>query len=187
VSKSKNMNPSEQRAPFDVLRELESVCQQRAAGLPQQRAITKPWTGIAFRIGDVNLVAAVDDVREILYYPRLAVVPGAKGWVRGVANIRGTLMPIIDLKHYLGQTPVDINSRSRVLIIHYDELWAGLLVDDVAGLKHFQQDSSRAVAAELQSALKSYLTGAYQHQNTDWYVFSFKDLAENPEFVRIAA
>ncbi len=181
------MNPSEQLAPFDVLRELASVCQQRAAGLPQQRAITKPWTGIGFRIGDVNLVAAVDDVREILYYPRLAVVPGAKGWVRGVANIRGTLMPIIDLKQYLGQAPVDINARSRVLIIHYDELWAGLLVDDVAGLKHFQQDNSRSIAGEIQSAMKSYLVGAYQHQNTDWYVFSFKDLAENPEFMRIAA
>ncbi|MBI3774824.1 MAG: purine-binding chemotaxis protein CheW [Gammaproteobacteria bacterium] len=181
------MSPAEQLAPFDVLRQLESLCQQGAAGLPQQRAITKPWTGIGFRIGNVNLVAAVDDVREILYYPRLAVVPGAKGWVRGVANIRGTLMPIIDLKHYLGQTPVDINARSRVLIIHYDELWAGLLVDAVAGLKHFQQDTSRSVAAEMQAALKSYLVGAYQHQNTDWYVFSFKDLAESPEFVRIAA
>lgn len=187
MAKSKNMSASGQLAPFDLLREVESVCQQRAAGLPQQRAITKPWTGIGFRIGDVNLVAAVDDVREILYYPRLAVVPGAKGWVRGVANIRGTLMPIIDLKHYLGQAPVDIHARSRVLIIHYDELWAGILVDDVAGLKHFQQDSSRSVADELQSALKNYLTGAYQHQNTDWYVFSFKDLAENPEFMRIAA
>ena len=181
------MNPSEQLAPFDLLRELESGCQQRAAGLPQQRAITKPWTGIGFRIGEVNLVAAVDDVREILYYPRLALVPGAKGWVRGVANIRGTLMPIIDLKHYLGQAPVDIHARSRVLIIHYDELWAGLLVDDVAGLKHFQQDNSRSIANETHSTLKGYLTGAYQHQNTDWYVFSFKDLAENPEFVRIAA
>ena len=181
------MNPFEQLAPFDLLRELESGCQQRAAGLPQQRAITKPWTGIGFRIGDVNLVAAVDDVREILYYPRLALVPGAKGWVRGVANIRGTLMPIIDLKHYLGQAPVDIHARSRVLIIHYDELWAGLLVDDVAGLKHFQQDTSCAIADETHAGLKGYLTGAYQHQNTEWYVFSFKDLAENPEFMRIAA
>ena len=54
------MNPSEQLAPFDVLRELENLCQQHAAGLPQQRAITKPWTGIGFRIGDINLVAAVD-------------------------------------------------------------------------------------------------------------------------------
>jgi twitching motility protein PilI len=181
------MNPSEQIEPFDVLRELESVCQQRAAGLPQQRSITKPWTGIGFRIGDINLVAAVDEVSEILYYPRLALVPGAKGWVRGVANIRGTLMPIIDLKHYLGQAPVDINARSRVLIIHYDELWAGILVDNIAGLKHFQQDNSRSISDELQSAMKSYLTGVYQHQDTNWYVFSFKDLAENPEFVRIAA
>lgn len=181
------MNPSEQLSPFDLLRELENNFQQRAAGLPQQRAVTKPWTGIGFRIGDINLVAAVDDVREILYYPRLALVPGAKGWVRGVANIRGTLMPIIDLKHYLGQAPVDINARSRVLIIHYDELWAGLLVDDVAGLKHFQQDHSRPIAEETHSALKSYLTGAYQHQDTGWYVFSFKELAETPEFVRIAA
>ncbi len=181
------MSPSEQLTPFDVLRQLENVYQQRAAGLPQQRATTKPWTGIGFRIGDVNLVAAVGDVSEILYYPRLAVVPGAKGWVRGVANIRGTLMPIIDLKHYLGQAPVDLNARSRVLIIHYEELWAGLLVDAVAGLKHFQQDNSRAVADELHATLKNYLVGAYQHQNTDWYVFSFKDLAESPEFVRIAA
>lgn len=172
---------------FELLRDLEAVYQQRAAGLPQQRAIKKPWTGIGFRIGDLNMVAAVGDVREILYYPRLTLIPGAKGWVRGVANIRGTLMPIIDLKHYLGQPPVDIHARSRVLVIHYDELWAGLLVDDVAGLKHFQEDDVSAVSGDVQSALKDFLKGAYVHKGAHWHIFSFKELAENPEFIRIAA
>lgn len=171
---------------FELLREIETDYQKRAAGLPQQRTIKKPWTGIGFRIGDLNMVAAVGDVREILYYPRLTLIPGAKGWVRGVANIRGTLMPIIDLKHYLGQAPVDIHARSRVLVIHYDELWAGLLVDDVAGLKHFQEDDSGAVSDDVHAALKSFLKGAYVHQDAQWHVFSFRNLAENPEFIRIA-
>lgn len=176
-----------QLTPFDLLRDLESEYQQRAAGLPQQRAIKKPWSGIGFRIGDMNLVAAVGDVREILYYPRLTVVPGAKGWVRGVANIRGNLMPIVDLKQYLGQEPVEIHARSRVLVIHHEDLWAGLLVDDVSGLKHFQVDTASAVADEVRAVLKNFLKGAFLHQNASWYVFSFKELAESPEFIRIAA
>lgn len=173
--------------PFELLRALEATYQQRAAGLPQQRALKKPWTGIGFRIGALNLVAAVDDVREILYYPPISLIPGAKGWVRGVANIRGTLVPIVDLKHYLGQPPVDIHARSRVLVIHYDELWAGLLVDDVSGLKHFQEDNTSEVSDEARLALKSFLKGAYAHQDACWHIFSFKELAETPEFIRIAA
>jgi twitching motility protein PilI len=173
--------------PFELLRTLEETYQRSAAGLPQQREIKKPWTGIGFRIGDMNLVAGVDDVHEILYYPRLTVIPGTKGWVRGMANVRGTLMPIIDLKQYLGQPPVTIHARSRVLVVQSGDLCAGLLVDDVSGLKHFHEDHARKLGGAAQEALRQYLKGAYQQQDVDWYVFSFKELVGNPDFVRIAA
>lgn len=181
------MTRSEHSHPFELLRALEDTYQRGAAGLPQQREIKKPWTGIGFRIGDFNLVAAVDDVHEILYFPRLTVIPGTKGWVRGMANVRGTLMPIIDLKQYLGQPPVTIHARSRVLVVQRDDLCAGLLVDSVSGLKHFHEDHARKFSGAPLSALKQYLKGAYQQQDVDWYVFSFRELVGNPEFVRIAA
>ncbi len=181
------MSRAKHSHPFELLRALEEKYQGSAAGLPQQREIKKPWTGIGFRIGDVNLVAGVDDVHEILYYPRLTVIPGTKGWVRGMANVRGTLLPIIDLKQFLGQPPVTIHARSRVLVVQYGELSAGLLVDQVAGLKHFHEDHVRKMNGAAYEALTQYLKGAYQQQDVDWYVFSFRELVENPDFIRIAA
>jgi twitching motility protein PilI len=178
---------------YELLRALEADYQQRSAGLPQQRAIKKPWTGIGFRIAETNLVAAVDDVREILHFPRLTAIPGTKSWVRGMANVRGTLVPIIDLKQYLGHPPVEIHARTRVLVVHHDDLWVGLMVDSIAGLKHFHEDHARALAGELSPALTGYLKGAYaapapgSNEELNWYVFSFKELVGNPEFARIAA
>lgn len=173
--------------PYDLLRDLERRYQRDASGLPQQREIRKPWTGIGFNVGGTNFVAPVGDVREILYYPRLTQIPGTKSWVRGMANVRGTLIPIIDLKHYLGHPPVEIHARSRVLVIQNGELWAGLLVDSVSGLKHFHEDHARTLSVDALPGLKSYLKGQYQFGDIDWYVFSFRELVENPEFIRIAA
>jgi twitching motility protein PilI len=88
---------------------------------------------------------------------------------------------------------VEIHTRSRVLVVRNDDLWVGLLVDSIAGLKHFHEDHARAPAGELSPALRGYLKGAYAAPTLDskdelnWYVFSFKDLVGNPEFVRIAA
>lgn len=172
--------------PIALLRDYEYRARTIARGLPQQVEVKATWLAIGFRIGDVRLVTPVDEVGEILDYPPLSRVPGTKSWVRGLANVRGTLLPIMDLKEYLSKQPIRINPRSRVLVINFGAVTAGLLVDEVLGLKHFLEEEKTRKLPQVDDFMKSYLTGAYVQDGMEWGVFGMHALARSPLFLQVA-
>ena len=115
---------------------------EQPAGLPGARVERVPpeprWVGIGFRVGEGQLVVATDDIDEVLRLPRVTRVPGAKGWLRGLANLRGNLMPVVDLHAFLSGEFTEPTRATRVLCVEIDEgAVVGLQVDEVLGLKQF--------------------------------------------------
>jgi twitching motility protein PilI len=172
--------------PFKVLQELEQRCRQNAAGLPQQEEVKSIWSGIGFRLGEAHFVAPLSEVVELLNYPTLTKVPGAKSWVRGIANVRGNLLPIMDLRDYLGWRPVEINKSSRVLVFEHDSVFAGLLVDEALGLKHFLEEEWRPEWDVQDEDLQPYLRGGFLEDDIAWTVFSLHALTGAQSFMRAA-
>src|SRR6201997_3176058 len=86
--------------PLELLAELERRGPSGTAQLSQEGPAGKEWVGVAMRMaGDLYLVAR-EETREVLGVPSGTTrVPGAKPWIRGLANVRGQLLPIIDLRH----------------------------------------------------------------------------------------
>ena len=177
---------NQRRHPLALLREIEQRSLKTARGLPQQEETHTLWHGIGFRINDVTLVAPLTQVNEILHYPKLTMVPGTRGWVKGLANIRGTLLPVMDLRGYLGQTATSLDAHSRIMVVHQENLVVGLLVDEVLGLKHFEPDESVTRVKKLSGAVRPYIQGAFQQSGQTWYVFNMSALAEDPQFLQVA-
>ena len=172
--------------PIELLLELERRSKHNAKGLPQQTEKKTLWSGIGFRAADINLVAPLSQVNEILHYPKLTLVPGAQAWVKGLANIRGTLLPIMDLQGYIGKDAITLRSQSRILVIRQGDLTTGLLVNEVLGLKHFEPENRLARVKKLDKAIKPYIHGAFLHEGQTWHVFEMAALAQDPLFLRVA-
>ena len=68
-------------------------------------------------VGDEAVAVAIDDVREILEVGRLTALPRTPELVRGVMNLRGAVVPVIDLLARLGQPPAQIGRRSCVVVV----------------------------------------------------------------------
>lgn len=175
-----------QPAPYVLLKEIESRSRNKALGLPQQVEMQRTWSGIGFRIGDLLLVAPLEEVNEILTYPGLTRVPQAKPWVRGIANVRGQLLPIIDMRGYIEGGLTEIERRSRVLVVQHDKLVVGLLVDDALGLRHFFEEERVGGLSSLPNLYKDYVVGGYKQGNTQWGVFSMRNLITTKKFMDIA-
>ena len=62
---------SEYTSPVQLLYDISQKCKEVAKGLPKRIDISRDWSGIAFRIGEFNLVAPLHQVNEILHYPNL--------------------------------------------------------------------------------------------------------------------
>lgn len=165
-----------------MLKGIELRSRQEAAGLPQKQDATQYWEGIVFNVVGNRLVVALDEVSEILNeMPVLTRVPGAKAWIRGIANIRGNLLPIADLQAFLGGRPIVIGRRSRVLLINMEGINVGLLVANVLGMRHIPE-TGKVDEIEVNKAVQPFLNGGFSQDGEQWPVFSMKKLAGNPEF-----
>ena len=82
-------------------------------------------------------------------------VPGAKAWIRGIANVRGQLLPVVDLRAFLGGGTTNTDRSTRVLVAHHREVPAGLLVDEVLGFRRFNEGEFSGATAADDRALRA--------------------------------
>lgn len=172
--------------PFAALLDIAQRSVSNALGLPAQVAIKPHWSGIGFKLGGYHFVAPMGEVAEILAQPPATRLPGVQPWVRGVANVRGRLLPLIDLESFFGGALGAAKNR-RVLALELGELYSGLIVSEVYGMQHMPVDSFSDKIPDEVATLKPFLAGSYQHNNIVWSVFSPFKLAQNAEFFNAAA
>ena len=180
---------TESLTAFERLLQIDQRCRLLAADLPSQPTRQDRWSGIGFRLGEAWYVAPMGEVSEVLHEPRFTQLPGVKPWVRGVANLRGRLLPIMDLCGFLvgNETSHELSAvrkQRRVLVVEHNEVFAGLLVDEVFGLQHFDQDSLEP-AVTLSGPIAPFINGRFQREQ-DWQVFSPFALAQSQSFMHVA-
>jgi twitching motility protein PilI len=114
-------------------------------------------------------------------------IPGAKEWVRGVANVRGTLLPILDLKGFLLGEMTKMTRETRILVMQHKGVVAGLLVEGVMGMRQFLEEEYSEDTSDLDVAFSRMISGQYRQRGESWGVFNINLLAEIPEFMQVAA
>jgi twitching motility protein PilI len=173
-------------AVVGLLADLEQRCRERAYGLPQQQLIQSYWEGVMFYVGNHRFVAPLSSVKEILNHPSsLTPVPGSRPWMMGVANVRGTLIPVVDLQLYLIGEKTRQGRRSRVLVFTLGSGLTGVLVGEMVGMRHFAKETARQTQSINEKFLK-YVQFEFDQDGMTWPVFSLSALAEDAGF-QIAA
>jgi len=174
--------------PYELLVEIERRARAVQAGHRRESQEGDEWVGVSFRLGSESFLLARDETREVLSVPDfLTRVPGAKFWIRGLANVRGQLLPVIDLRAFLGGSPASISRSARVLVVSHRDIPAGLLVDEVHGFRRFKdrEFTTQPPATLLNCA--SYLAGCFRRGNEAAPVFGLTSLLESDEFLMGAA
>jgi len=173
--------------PFELLQELERRSRSAIAG-QGTGALTAEWVGIGFRIGQEQFVANRDEVREVLMLPEsMTRVPGAKRWMLGIANLRGHLLPLIDVKMMLGTGRTSLRRMTRVISVNHRDIPAGLVVDEVLGFRRFMDNEHVDKWPETVVRCDRYLSGAFQRGSETWPVFGLYDLIESSAFLQASA
>lgn len=168
--------------PFDLLLDIEKRCQQCAADLPTAVDAEEKWVGVGFRIGNDRLIASMAEVQEILDLPEFTKVPGVKSWVVGVANVRGSLLPIMDLKGFILGEDIRQRKKGRVIVIDYKGFSTGLVVDEVFGMRHFLEKERVHEAPLVHDNITPYVENTFKQDNESWPVFSFRNVVRDEQF-----
>lgn len=174
--------------PFELLRTLELLARAALTGQGRDAASEREWVGVAFRLSAENFLVAREETREVLGFPAtITRVPGAKTWILGLANVRGQLLPVVDLRAFLGGGATTTGRSSRVLVANHREVPAGLLVDEVLGFRRFADGEFSSVVTPTMVRCEPYLAGAFRRGLEGWPVFSLRTLLESAEFLTAVA
>lgn len=173
--------------PFELLLALERRARDAAAGA-RDGAAAQEWIGVAFRMGGETFLVERDEAREVMGIPApITRVPGARSWIMGLANVRGQLLPVIDLKQYFGAGATAAGRNTRVIVVNHREIPAGLVVDEVLGFRRFAEREFNAESPPTLIRCEHYLAGSFRRGSEAWPVLSLRSLVESPAFLQGSA
>lgn len=96
---------------------------------------------VAFSIGEQQYCVDIMQVREIRAWDGATALPNSAEFIRGVINLRGHIVPVIDLRTRFGQGTTDTTKGAVIVIVMIDEKLHGLLVDAVSDILSVKQDA----------------------------------------------
>jgi twitching motility protein PilI len=144
------------------------------------------WTGVGFMLAGEYFLAPIGEVAEVLKVPRYTMIPGVEAWMKGLANVRGRLLPISDILMFMGRKTQVYEHKRRILVVDYQEVFTGLVVDEVLGMHHFNTlDYVLDVKAPFVEAAP-FVQGAFVRDGRTWYVLLLSRLIEDPRFLKAA-
>jgi twitching motility protein PilI len=174
--------------PFELLKELERRSRATGTAATSEAAAGDEWVGVACRMGGETFLIAREETREVLGYPAVITrIPGAKPWVRGLANVRGVLLPVVDLRQFLGSGATNPGRNTRVVVVNHRDIPAGLVVDEVLGFRRFAESEFNPEAPPTVIRCETYLAGAFRRGGEVWPVLALKSLVESQSFLQAAA
>ena len=111
----------------------ESELESDREGTKQDDNLDDDEQVVIFRLDKEEFGAPIASVQEIVRVPeQLIRVPKAPSFVEGVINLRGTVLPVIDLRLRLGLKPVERTDRQRIMVFLISDVRTGFIVDQVA-------------------------------------------------------
>lgn len=119
---------------------------------------------VTFTIGEQYGVP-INQVQEIVRIGNITMVPNSPSYMEGVINLRGRVLPVLNLRKRLKLFPKDMSKASRIIVTEIGDKVIGLLVDSVAHVVKVQSDFIESAPEEVLEVDTDYITGVGKLQN----------------------
>jgi twitching motility protein PilI len=174
--------PSKRATAFETLLDYEQRSMVHVAGRPELNEAPGHWRGVGFRLGSHRLVTSFEEIVEILPLPPVTPVPGAQPWMLGVANVRGSLLPVVDLKQFLEGERTLVHEGQRVLVVRQSGGNVAVIIDELFGQRTFNDTHRAEMDGENEGRYGQLVNQVYRLNDVSWGVFSMQTLTRTPEF-----
>ena len=86
---------------------------------------------LTFEIDDEDYGVSISDIKEIISVCPITMVPETPSYVEGIINLRGDIIPVIDVRKRFGKLPREYDSQTCIVVIEHNPFTIGLIVDSV--------------------------------------------------------
>ena len=114
---------------------------------------------VTFRLGDESYGIEITKVREIMLMGKITQIPQTAHYVKGLINLRSTVIPVIDLKARFGLPESEQTDESRILVIHVGGNTTSIIVDEVKEVLRIGRDQIAPPPPTVANLGREYLQG----------------------------
>jgi purine-binding chemotaxis protein CheW len=114
---------------------------------------------VGFRIGRETFGLPISIVREIVRVPEITSVPNAPDYIEGVINLRGRIIPIVDLRKRFGQKTFEPDKKNRIVVVELEGRAIGLLVNSASEVLRIPPSEIEEPHNVFKEGELSYITG----------------------------
>ncbi|MBX7219523.1 MAG: chemotaxis protein CheW [Blastocatellia bacterium] len=180
--------------PVNPLAVLMGTMQQELETHPRAMPVTPTRTApeagtvrkyLGFVLHGRRFAVPMTGIAEIGLVPPVTMLPGAPQWLRGVANLRGDIVSVVDLQVFMGGEPTLTDAFHNRLLVAQSarrDLAAGLVVERVTGLVKCAEHEIEAVAFDTTDAISPFVQGVCDHATGLLTVLDLNRLLTAPEF-----
>ncbi len=114
---------------------------------------------VGFNIGSETFGVPISLVREIVRVPEITAVPNLPDYVEGVINLRGKIVPVIDLRKRFGDKQVQPSKKNRILVVELADKIVGLIVNAASEVLKIPPSEIETPSTVVQEGGANYVTG----------------------------
>jgi purine-binding chemotaxis protein CheW len=139
---------------------------------------------VGFRIGNETFGVRIGSVREIVRVPEITAVPSAPETVEGVINLRGKIIPVMDLRKRFGQADIQPDKKNRILVVELENKLVGLIVNAASEVLKIAPSEIEAPGNLFAEGESSYVIGVGKLKGRLIILLDIAKLLRRPEFKR---
>lgn len=140
---------------------------------------------VGFRIGNEMYGVRIGAVREIVRVPEITAVPNAPGTIEGVINLRGQIVPVMDLRKRFGLTEVHPDKKNRILVVELENKLMGLIVNSASEVLKIPPSEVEAPGSMFAEGESGYVVGVGKLNGRLIILLDIAKLLQGPEFKRL--
>jgi purine-binding chemotaxis protein CheW len=114
---------------------------------------------VGFRIGRETFGLPIAIVREIVRVPDITSVPNAPEYIEGVINLRGRIIPVVDLRKRFGEKVIESSKKNRIVVVELDSRGIGLIVNSASEVLKIPPSEIEPPHTVFQEGELNYITG----------------------------
>ena len=95
---------------------------------------------VTFKAGNEYYALKIEYVNEIIVFQEITEIPESEDFIKGLINLRGKIIPVIDVRIRFKQEPMEYNDRTCIIVINVKDMLVGLIVEKVAEVVEIKQE-----------------------------------------------
>lgn len=145
---------------YDIRSILNEMRQEYWQGLSEKIEVQEELLEcITFVLGGETYAFETGYASEVIRVPKLIRIPGVKGMITGIFNLRGEIIAAMDIRPLLGVSCVPLDASARIIVIKGESFTTGIIVESVRGVHPLPLEQFEAVVKSVDQSAREYLRG----------------------------